>query len=547
MILTGGLNEAVSNLELKAGELLEVLNYVELDGDYHGYASMKGYEVFDGTELASEIPLNDITTGDDTNREARRAAINQVPGSGPINGVHQYGGSVFSVRNAAGNLESGLYESAYTGWKHITTPVTLNPDGKCNWVNGKLAAYPEAGGGTYPPTVPNVRCFFMVDGVSEPISYDGTIVRSISDINLPCDPSAVNKSYPTHVLIFDNRVWLAFPGGHLYYSAIGDVNWSAVDGAGYFPLGDTITNLTVAPGNTIVVHMENSIKIIYVNADVRYDPDYVYRVQEFSQRSGAIPNTAIRLLGRTYYFDDRGLTSMASTEAFGDYGSNSLSKKVHRTYLKNISEVTQALPVRDADQIRLFFKNNQGLCFTFNRQRRIKGASLFQYNTDVLCATEGDSEDRKIEMFFGSSDGFVYKMDSGTSFNGEEIITKMLTSYFHYGSPAVVKRFMKILFEITSEKAVKFLVRCDFDYGSRNSPSNPTQTLEELEQRGGVWGESKWGNFLWGGSSVVQNPPMYVEGIGVNMAVVLRTSDKLSERHVIHNVVTKYSPLSYKM
>jgi len=546
--LTGGLNEAVSDLELKSGELIQCLNYVELDGDYHGYASMEGYEAFDGTPLASSVHV-DPETLDDTDREARRAAILPIPGTGIVRGVHLYKVDVYGVRDV--DLTSAsLYKSSAVGWEIIADPVGMAraAGGKCSWVNEAFAAYPEpqTPGEDYPPITTNTECLFVVDGVSLPMSYDGFTARVIDPPELPCHAGSADLRFPTLVTAFDGRLWLAFPGGHLFYSAIGDPSdFDAVNGAGYFPMGDDITSLLSSVGNTLQVHMENSIKVIYINEAVG---DYNYQVKEFSNRSGAYRDTVVRLLGRTYYIDDRGLTSMAATEAFGDYTAKSLTKKVQRIFTNNKDNITVALPFRDKDQYRLFTNDGSGICFTFNGSNRsVKGATPFTYKHPVLCATEGDNASRGVDTFFGSDGGFIYKMDSGTSFNGVEIVTKLATSYYHYGSPADIKRFFKLLFEITSSSKVKFEVACDFDYGSKASPSNPNQPLLGLEDQGGVWGSSTWGVFFWGGKAVIQNPSLYIEGIGVNMSVVLRTKEKFTDKHVIHNIITNFNLLSKKM
>ncbi|RKZ07304.1 hypothetical protein DRQ25_11870, partial [Candidatus Fermentibacteria bacterium] len=55
--LTGGLNEAINNLELKSGELIGCTNYTELDGVYSGYRLVGGNERSDGSSLPSETDI----------------------------------------------------------------------------------------------------------------------------------------------------------------------------------------------------------------------------------------------------------------------------------------------------------------------------------------------------------------------------------------------------------------------------------------------------------------------------------------------------------
>ena len=68
VVLTGGLNEIVTNLELKSGELHQCSNYMELDGDYHGYASIAGYEAYDGKAKPSDVDVpQEMDEGNDVN------------------------------------------------------------------------------------------------------------------------------------------------------------------------------------------------------------------------------------------------------------------------------------------------------------------------------------------------------------------------------------------------------------------------------------------------------------------------------------------------
>src|SRR5574344_640948 len=54
-VMTGGVKENKSQLQLNIGDLIRGVNYQEVDGVYKGYLSIEGYEVTDGTALASSI------------------------------------------------------------------------------------------------------------------------------------------------------------------------------------------------------------------------------------------------------------------------------------------------------------------------------------------------------------------------------------------------------------------------------------------------------------------------------------------------------------
>ena len=54
-VMTGGVKENKSQLQLNIGDLIRGVNYQEVDGVYKGYLSLEGYEARDGTALASSI------------------------------------------------------------------------------------------------------------------------------------------------------------------------------------------------------------------------------------------------------------------------------------------------------------------------------------------------------------------------------------------------------------------------------------------------------------------------------------------------------------
>lgn len=540
VILTGGVNEEVSNLELKEGELIDCLNYMELDGAYHGYASLPGFEVYDGTELASEVAITidpDTLVIDDTAREARRAAITEVPGQEQLRGVHLYETKVYACRDA---LTAGkdIFEATDAGWVSIDAPE-LNPGGICDWTNALFPAFPAG-------DFVNTRSFFMVDGVSRPIYYNGysDVSGYIDDVNLPSNQTGINlPQYPTHVAAFDNRLWLAYPNGQLFHSELGDPSaWDAVNGAGQIPTGDEITDLRTGPGNVLIVFMRNTTKIIYVAE--RPTGDFGYQLKEFSQRSGCFHLGSDRLLGDIYYVDDRGPTNMKTTDQFGDYSANSITKKVQRTFEANKKDFTCTVVHRELNQWRIFFNDGLALCLTFHN-KRLKGATPLKYSKPVISITEGENDEGSIEIYFGTVDGFVYKMDSGTSFNGETIPTWFTTSYYHYRSPAGWKRFMSLLFEMSAQSGTTFYIKTDYDYKSPDSPRNAEQS-PDLVGFGGIWGQEVWGEFIWG-EAYVQNPKVYIQGYGVNMSISLRTEEKFVTPHVVHNFIANYQALSQKM
>lgn len=537
--LTGGINESVTTMELAPGELLSCSNYAEVSGPYAGYSSCPGYEVFDGTVLASDVaaPLTisdlGVYTWDDTSREARRAAITPVPGEGQCRGVWVYNGATYAVRNATGGATAKLYKSTNSGWSEITG-TALNPSGHCRWVNARFSKYPDAS------AMINQLMLFMVDGVSQPICWDGTTLRVIDHASLPSNASFTPAPvYPTFIGAFENRLFLVYQD-QVFFSAIGDAdNFGAVDGAGQIPLGDTVTNVILAPGNALVFIMRNSIKILY-NVEGNATADFSFQLKEYSSSAGGFADTAARVLNDVYFADDRGPTMLRAVDSFGDFAAQAMTVKAQRTYLGALGLVTAACSSKTNNQYRLFFSNQTALFFTM-AGNQVKGTGVMKWPVSVKrVATGEDSTGREVVFFTTTdTDGFVYKMDSGTSFNGEEIVAYFSTAFHHYGSPRNLKHLLAFSFELTGQGGLEVHIRPEFDFGDSYMPNHP-YLAPQLSSAGGIWGEGVWGEFIWGGSTI-QRPMVYCYGYGTTISVSVRTSSKYVSPHIFHSYIADYS------
>lgn len=539
VVLTGGINESVTTLELQAGELLRCINYTEVAGPYGGYASAEGYEVYDGQALASSVAVTETvdpgtgaSTFNDTAREAQRALIQALPGSGKATGVWVYNGIAYGVRNAADGLSGKLYKATGTGWSAIAG-TSLNPTGNCRFVNARFSAYPAA------TPMTNQLMMFMVDGVSQPISWDGTTLRVIDHASLPSNAAFLPAPvYPSFVGQFENRLFLVYRD-QVFFSAVGDAaNFDGVAGAGQIPLGDEVTNVILAPGNALVFIMRNSIKILYtIDTETA---DFYFQMKEFSGTSGGLSDTAVRIFGDIFFADDRGPTSIKSTSAYGDFASGALTLKTQRTYLNQKSLITAAVASKENSQYRLFFSNGSAIYYTLYGGK-VKGSGFLSWPLSVRNVVTGEDANGNEVTFFTADDtnGFVYKMDSGTSFNGAEIDTYLTTAFYHYGSIRRWKHFISLAFQMSAENRTVFKIKTAYDYNDTLLPKNPFHDLSVVGV-GGVWGISDWGDFIWGGS-YAQQPQFYCYGYGTTMAVAVATSSKYRSQHVIHDYVVDFS------
>lgn len=479
----------------------------------------------------------------DKDREDQRETITEVPGSGPVRGVHIYKGEVYALRDTALGDAAAIYrakrvlnpdgtiDDTLSGWELIDD--RLNPGGRLDAENWRFS-------GSFGDQ--QVMC--IVDGVSVPRIYDKAVevmyeFDNAESVDIP-DRDPVNPRYAHVVSVFDNRLVLGYRENDLILSSKTDPRDYTGGYGDQLLIGDEITNFQELPGDTLGVFCRNSVKVLkklQVPSSNAAVPDFTFSIEQFSREAGAIAWTAERVLDKILYADDRGIVDFAAVDKFGDFSATALSKKLNRIFLAKKPRITTSIVDKELNQYRLFFNDSTSIWFTFYEDK-LKGGTYVAYNTPVLTTAEGEDLDGFLWKFFTSDDGYVYQMDKGTSFNGDEIGTELFTAFYHYNSPRNWKQFIRMIFEITAARGQQFAVRPVFDYDSSDFPeTNWWDPI--LKGFSGVWGIDEWGFFVWGGAEI-QRAIHYTRGMGTNMSIEMRTLSKFNSQHIIHNCIVDY-------
>lgn len=602
--LKGGINENVSSLELSSGELIDCKNYMIAAGGYGGYMSVKGFERIDGKlrpstyesyvvtiencsrgisvgetftdeSGATAIALQDgiIQSGTYLSGDALviiqarigtgtlhigqivgtsepcgtisavekimggtdeyhlgiewcRQQVQEVPGEGPVLGLHIFKGKIYAFRKKVGAATIGMYvEDSTNRWTEISTvgtPLTYSAgQHEFHFTNYNFLA--TSSGYT----------MYWCDGVNKAHSYDGSSVTVINNAGM--DPN----DKPINIIAHNFHLFLAYRGGSLQHSKVGvPGNWTGADGAGEFGLGAEITNLTTGVQSTLVITLGAGSGIRILSGATIDD----FQLDTFSQESGARPLSVQRLLGTIFFLDDRGVTTLQAVQEFGDYGANSISQRFKQSLFKNLHKLTTTLVSQDLNQYRLFFDDKLGIFVSFEG-KDFKGATLIEYNKVVAISAQGlDQNEIELLVFGDGTSGYVYRMDSGTSFDGTPITCRLSTAYYHYGSPRQRKSFKRATIEVTGENGQAFDMKIDFDYNELGSPRTIWYSPQVYAQSGGaIYGEGKWGIMKYGvGKAVTNRTPVYLIGTGTNMSYKLISNETYRKQHIVQNIITDF-------
>jgi len=277
------------------------------------------------------------------------------------------------------------------------------------------------------------------DGKNKAFEFDGTTFTQLT--------TGMTTDTPAHIFEYKKHLFLAFSGGSVQHSSIGDpTSWSPVTGASEIAIGEEVTGFQLIPGNVLAIMGRNSTHLLYGTSVSNWD------LKAFSLESGAI-EWSLQHLSTPIYMDDRGLTSLYAVQDFGDVKSKTLSQKVQPIIDAKKSTVVGSVRVREKDQYRLFFSDGTFLIFTFDNTK-IMGVTRGEYPVAVLVPVSVEDLAGDEIILFGCTDGYVYRADSGYSFDGNEVTAWLRPIFNHFKSPENNKRFFKIVLEIDAPRPI---------------------------------------------------------------------------------------------
>ena len=351
---------------------------------------------------------------------------------------------------------------------------------------------------------------YGADGINRAFEFDGTVFAPID--------TGITADTPLHIIGFENHLFLSFAGS-AQHSGIGfPYVYTAIFGADELAVGDDITAFIEQPGSvgnsTLAIFSQNRINMLYGTSSndwelVDYRKEvgaYAYSVQEF---------------GMTFMLDDRGVSNLITVQAYGNFKHNTLSRLIQPYLNSRRTNLVASSIARDKSQFRLFFSDKTALyCTTENRD--IHGFMPIVMLHDVTCIFSLESSTGKEEILFGSSDGFVYQMEKGTSFDGSDNETRLHLHPNYSGTYQVEKGYHGARFEVSGSGYSEFKFNYELGYNDPDIPQ-PALTTIIAEFDSVFWDTFTWDNFTWDG--VVLSPSHAdLEGDAENIALIFTSS-----------------------
>jgi hypothetical protein len=523
-----------------------------------------------------------------------RADITAVPGSGSVLGVGYYNGTLYAWRNNAGGTAAVMHKSTSTGWAAVTLGKTMSfsngvlliPDGvtltgQSSGATGVVArtvledgtyassnaegqlilssstgtftvgenlrigatTYAQAAsvatqitlavGGRYETTVANFGGgtanykLYGVSGTNKAFEFDGTTYVPIR--------TGMAVDTPSHLCFHKQHLFLSF-GASVQFSALGfPYQWTPLLGAGEIAMNAEVTNLLVLPGDqssgALGVYTRSDTSVLYGTSSANFS------LSTFNSGTGAFPYTA-QNMDQAYVLDDRGIMSLGTSLNFGNFVPAALTMNIPKFIEQHRGLSVGSTVNRDKGQYRVFFSDGSALYMTI-LNGRVLGSMPMQFQHNINCAIDSEAPTGGTVQFFGSTNGYVYQMDLGTSFDGEQIPANMNLVYNSIKSPRILKRYRKAAVELSGDSYAE--IQFGYDLGYRSTAiTQPEDASYQNDLRSSYWDEMVWDNFVWDGSDISPSE-IEVTGTAENVAIRISSNSDLLQSFTVNNIIVHYT------
>ena len=362
----------------------------------------------------------------------------------------------------------------------------------------------------------------VVDGVNYPAFFNHT-TKVMTYATAP----HIDTLGADYVKVFKNHVFFAKDNDLVFSSPYLEEDYLPANGAGTINIGDTITGLIVFR-EQLVVFCANGIHRISGSSLADF------ALQPITLNTGCLNGKTIQEVGGDImYLGPDGVRYLSATERVGDFGLTRASAKIQTLVTGTLAPSTRycSVTVAEKNQYRLF---NFFDSVTRENSEGFIGVKFSDQTSDQISwsTTKGIKvydvskfQNEAGEFFvFCSDTGFVYKLESGNSFDGQDIEAIFETPYMPITDPKKRKTAYKHTLYTKFSGTMEVMCTLKFDYGQPGA-SSPSSFLVSSGTGASVYGSgsSIYGSSLYGGAGQEE---FYNNVIGSGFVIALRYRSK---------------------
>jgi len=367
---------------------------------------------------------------------------------------------------------------------------------------------------------------FNFDGTDKIIVVDGANAPTVFNSSLAAtDVSESSVSGSKFVVSFKNHMFYAGKSTTkqevIFSQPFDEDAFNSGSGAGSFKVDDEITGLKVFRDDLFIFCETRIFKLTGTSSSN-------FAVADVTRDIGCINGDTIQeFAGDLIFLGPDGLRTIAGTARIGDVELGTISSNVQSIFNENISSASEfdSIVIPDKTQYRIFFTKSsvaenqtkgiicvlKGTKFEFAEIRGIRPASTDHF------VSEGDV----IVLHGAYSGGYIYRQESGNTFDGTVIFGKYRSPDLTFNDPGIRKHMQKVVVNYKPEAAIDADLFVRYDYEDKDSPRPAAYPLDSTDVVA-IYGTSVYGTPTYGGAS----QPLVRQAVeGSGFAVALRVND----------------------
>jgi len=325
-----------------------------------------------------------------------------------------------------------------------------------------------------------------VDSINVPFLYDGTSFVELHDA--PADVVGAE-----HVVWFKNQLFFAKGDKLTFTSPFTDSDFTPANGSGVISVGNAITGLIVFREQLIIFSQQKISRLVGNTSS-----DFV--LQPITLNIGCVDTDTIQEVGSDIMFlGPDGLRLLGATDKVGDFSIAVVSKPIQSemTAFTGSSTSFSSVVIREKSQYRIFGYNGN---VTTQNAVGVLGTQTIGDQTGALSWAElrgikayvadSDYYGRVETAVFSNTDGYVYEMEQGNSFDGANIIATFSTPFVPMEDPRIRKAFYKLFLYTDPLGSVTTSVNLKLDFDDEGVIQPDTITLSNQTGAVGFYGSS---------------------------------------------------------
>ena len=367
---------------------------------------------------------------------------------------------------------------------------------------------------------------FNFDGTDKIVVVDGANAPTVFNSSLAAtDVSESTVSGSKFVASFKNHMFYAGKSTtkqEVIFSEPFDEDAFVVgQGAGSFKVDDTVVGLKVFRDDLFIFCETRIFKLTGTSSSN-------FAVTSVTRNIGCVNGDTIQeFAGDLIFLGPDGLRTIAGTARIGDVELGTISSNVQSIFNDNLSSASEfdSVVIPEKTQYRIFFTKSTGaenqtkgvICvlkgqqFEFSEIRGIRPA----------CTDSFVDEGNVIVLHGAYSNGYIYRQESGNTFDGEVIFGRYRSPDLTFNDPGIRKHMQRVILNYKPEAAIDADLLLRYDYEDPDS-ARPAAYALDSEDVVAIYGTSTYGVPIYAGAS----QPLVRQSVeGSGFAVALKVQD----------------------